>query len=175
MNLFADTKLALQKDMGISNLHAVPGVIKVTVSVGVGKHRDEEKFLEAVKGDLAAITGQASRERIAKKSVAGFNVREGDLVGYQVTLRGKRAEDFVNRFVNITLPRVRDFRGLPVSIIDGQGNISVGLKEQLPFPEIHPDKTDVVFGLQVTVTTSAKTNEEGEKLLRALGFPLIEN
>lgn len=171
MGLFQDTTKNLVKEMD-RNIHAVPRVEKVVVSVGVGKNRDNKAYLEAVQKDLKSITGQQPAERRARKSVAGFNVRQGNLVGYQVTLRGKRAEDFVIRFVNVTLPRVRDFRGLSTRLLDGWGNISVGLREQLAFPEVHADQTDVVFGVQVTVTTTAKTNEEGEKLLRALGFPL---
>lgn len=160
------------KQQKIANQLAVPTITKVTVSVGVGKNRDNAAYLEAVRKDLAAITGQAPRERRARKSVSGFNVRQGNLVGYQVTLRGKRLEDFVNRFVHVTLPRVRDFRGVPVSVLDGRGNLSVGLSEQLPFPEIHSDQVDVIFGVQVTFTTSAATDEAGEALFRALGFPL---
>jgi len=171
MGLFQDTAKSLTKTLD-RNVHAVPRVQKVVVSVGVGKNRDNDAYLEAVKKDLKNITGQHPAERRARKSVAGFNVRQGNLVGFQVTLRGKRAEDFVNRFVNVTLPRVRDFRGLSTKLMDGHGNISVGLREQLAFPEVHADQTDVVFGAQVTVTTTAKTNEEGEMLLRGLGFPL---
>lgn len=169
-----DKKLGkkLAEKLGIKNLQAVPRIEKVVVNVGVGKNRDNEKYVAAVKKDLAAITGQAPAERRAKKSVAGFNVREGNLVGFQVTLRGKRAEDFMTRLIHATLPRVRDFRGVSAKSFDGQGNFSVGLKEQLPFPEIHSDKTDVLFGVQVTITTTAGSDEAGEALLRAYGFPL---
>lgn len=170
MNKVLNKKLA--EKLGIKNLQAVPRIEKVVVNVGVGKNRDNEKYVAAVKKDLAAITGQAPAERRAKKSVAGFNVREGNLVGFQVTLRGKRAEDFMTRLIHATLPRVRDFRGVSAKSFDGQGNFSVGLKEQLPFPEIHSDKTDVLFGVQVTITTTAGSDEAGEALLRALGFPL---
>lgn len=170
MNKELSKKLA--EKLGISNPHAVPRIEKVVVNAGVGKNRDNEKYVAAVKKDLAAITGQAPAERRAKKSVAGFNVRQGNLVGFQVTLRGKRAEDFMTRLIHVTLPRVRDFRGVPATAFDGRGNLNVGFKEQLPFPEIHPDKTDVVFGLQVTVATSAGSDQVGEALLRALGFPL---
>ncbi|MEK7557500.1 MAG: 50S ribosomal protein L5 [Patescibacteria group bacterium] len=172
MKLFQQTREALQKTMQVANVHAVPRVAKVIVSVGVGKHRDDKKFVEAVKADLAAITGQAPALRRAKKSVAGFNVRQGNLVGFQVTLRGKRAEDFVTRLIHVTLPRVRDFRGVSKNAFDGQGNLSLGLREQLPFPEIHADKTDVVFGVQITISTTATSNQEAEVLLRAMGFPL---
>lgn len=170
MNKELGKKLA--QKLGIKNPQAVPRIEKVVVNVGVGKNRDNEKYIVAVKRDVAAITGQAPAERRAKKSVAGFNVREGNLVGFQVTLRGKRAEDFVTRLIHVTLPRVRDFRGVPVSAFDKRGNLNIGFKEQLPFPEIHSDKTDVVFGLQVTIATTAKADAAGEALLRALGFPL---
>jgi large subunit ribosomal protein L5 len=169
---FAKEYKALQKTLNQSNIHAVPKIIRVVVNVGVGKQRDTKAFTEAVMRDLQAITGQMPHERRARKAVSGFNVRQGNLVGYRVTLRGKRMEDFVTRFINITLPRVRDFRGISLKSLDGQGNISVGLKEHLPFPEIHPEQTDVIFGVEISFVTSAKTNAEGEALLRALGFPL---
>ena len=172
MKLFQQTRETLAKTLHMDNVHALPKVEKVTVSVGVGKKRDDAKYIEAVRKDLAAITGQAPAERRAKKSVAGFNVRQGNVVGFQVTLRGKRAEDFVTRLIHVTLPRVRDFRGVSKQAFDGRGNLSLGLREQLPFPEIHSDKTDVLFGVQVTITTTAKSDAEGEALLRAMGFPL---
>lgn len=163
---------ALQKSLAKTNIHAVPKITRVVVNVGVGKQRDQSSFTQAVVKDLQAITGQMPHERRARQAVAGFNVRQGNLVGYRVTLRGKRMEDFVTRFINTTLPRVRDFRGISLSSLDGTGNLSVGIKEQLPFPEIHPEQTDVIFGLEVTFVTSAATNAEGEALFRALGFPL---
>ncbi|MEX1997216.1 MAG: 50S ribosomal protein L5 [Candidatus Andersenbacteria bacterium] len=163
---------ALQQQMGLTNIHAVPRIVRVVVNVGVGKQRDNSALLKAVQHDLAAITGQKPHERRARKAVSGFNVRQGNLVGYRVTLRGRRMEDFVRRFVDITLPRVRDFRGIPLKSLDGQGNLSVGVAEQLPFPEIQPEKTDVIFGLQVTFVTTAVTDEIGEQLFRVLGFPL---
>lgn len=154
------------------NPHAVPKIEKVLVGVGVGKQRDNAKYIEAVQKELAAITGQAPARRAAKKSVAGFNVRQGNLVGFHVTLRGKRANDFVTRLVHITLPRVRDFRGISKNGFDRHGNLTIGFKEQLAFPEVHADQTDVVFGVRVTIVTTAKTDAEGEALLRGLGFPL---
>jgi large subunit ribosomal protein L5 len=152
MNTFAETTKQLMKDLDIKNIHAVPRITKVVVSVGVGKHREVKGHTEAVIKDLAAITGQRPQPR-------------------QVTLRGKRMEDFVTRFVSVTLPRVRDFRGLSATAIDAQGNLSVGLAEHLAFPEIHPDKTDVIFGVQSTFVTSAKNEEEATALFKALGFP----
>lgn len=156
------------------NMHALPRVTSVVVSVGVGKNRDDKAYLEAVQKDLKAITGQMPHVRRAKKAVAGFNVRQGNLVAYRVTLRGQRMDDFVHRLVHVTLPRVRDFRGITMSSFDGHGNLSYGFKEQLAFPEIHPEKTDVVFGIQVTIVTSALDDKEGIKLLKGLKFPLAE-
>jgi len=169
---FTKEYAALREQLGVANVHAIPRIVQVTVNVGVGKNRDSKQHLEAVQRDLALITGQAPHERRARKAVAGFNVRAGNLVGWRVTLRGKRMEDFIRRFVEITLPRVRDFRGLPVRSLDGRGNLSVGLREQLAFPEVHPEQTDVVFGVQVTFTTTAQNDADGEKLFRSLGFPL---
>jgi large subunit ribosomal protein L5 len=166
--------LALMKSLDIDNVYTLPKITRVIVSSGVGRQRDDKSFIEAVKKDLARITGQQPHERMAKKAVAGFNVREGNLVGFRVTLRGKRMEDFVDRFVNITLPRIRDFRGVKLSSFDGKGNLSFGLSEHLPFPEIDSEKTDVVFGVQVTFVTSADNDEHGKALLKNHGFPLVE-
>jgi large subunit ribosomal protein L5 len=171
-SIFTKEYDALRQELGRDNVNAVPRVIRVVLNVGVGKNRDSESYTQAVKRDVAAITGQAPHERRARKAVAGFNVRQGNLVGYRVTLRGKRMEDFIKRFTTMTLPRVRDFRGLPVTALDGQGNLSVGLREHLPFPEIKPEQTDVIFGVQVTFVTTAQTNAEGEALFKMLGFPL---
>lgn len=172
MDHFIETTKKLMKELNIKNIHAVPRITKVVVTVGVGKNRDNKAHVEAVERDLAAITGQKAQIRLAKKAVAGFNVRQGNVVGYKVTLRGKRMEDFVQRFVHVTLPRVRDFRGLPLTSLDAQGSLSVGLAEHLAFPEIHPDKTDIIFGVQATFVTSAKNPQDAEKLFRALTFPL---
>lgn len=172
--MFDEVAKKLMKDLNIENIHAVPGITKVVVNVGVGKNKDKASHTEAVVRDLASITGQKPIERRARKSVAGFNVRENDLVGYSVTLRGKRMKDFTSRFVNVTLPRVRDFRGLPMSGLDKDGNLNVGLREHLPFPEIHPDRTDVIFGIQITFVTSTNDQKIGETLFRDLGFPLIK-
>jgi len=166
--------VAVRAKLGIKNIHETPVVKKVTVSCGVGKQRDDKQFLESVRRDLAVITGQAPQERRARMAIAGFNVRENNIVGYKITLRGKRADDFVRRFVRTTLPRVRDFRGVPLTSIDAAGNLSVGITEQLAFPEIHPEKTDVTFGVEATFTTTAKNREEAEVLFRELGFPLTQ-
>ncbi|PIT97955.1 MAG: 50S ribosomal protein L5 [Candidatus Andersenbacteria bacterium CG10_big_fil_rev_8_21_14_0_10_54_11] len=171
---FQDQAAGVQAALGITNSHAVPRITHVVLNVGVGKRRDDKGFMAAVRSDLRAISGQEPHERRARKAVAGFAVRAGNVVGLRVTLRGKRADDFVRRFVGVTLPRVRDFRGLTVSSLDGRGNLSVGVAEQLAFPEINPDKTDSVFGVQVTFATTARSDAEGAVLFRALGFPFRE-
>lgn len=167
----SEVRTALKAD----NVHQVPRITRVVVNVGVGKHRDNAAWLQSVVEDLKKITGQMPHERRARQAVSGFSVRQGELVGYCVTLRGQRMEDFVERFVKITLPRVRDFRGLALKGLDGHGNLSVGLSEQLPFPEIRADKTDVIFGVQATFVTSAPNNQEAEQLFRALGFPFTDS
>lgn len=166
------TTKKLMNYFGVDNVHAIPRITHVVLNVGVGKQRDDKTFIAAVVDGLRAISGQQPHERRARKAVAGFNVRQGNLVGYRVTLRGQLADDFVRRFVGVTLPRVRDFRGLSVSSLDGHGNLSVGLSEHLAFPEINPEKVDVTFGVQATFVTSADTDEQGEALFRSLGFPL---
>lgn len=163
---------ALQKDLGISNIHAVPRIDTVVINVGVGKHKDDQQFLQAVRQDLAKITGQVSHERKARKAISGFKIRKGNIVGYRVTLRGRRRDDFIQRFVHVTLPRVRDFRGIARSSIDTQGNLHVGLSEQLAFPEVHADQTDFIFGLEVSFVTTAMDALMAERMFVALGFPL---
>jgi large subunit ribosomal protein L5 len=165
-------KKVVEKKAEAVNVHAVPRIDRIVVNVGVGKMRDDKKFIAGVIEGLKVITGQTPHECRAKKAVAGFKVREGNLVGYRVTLRGQRMEDFAKRFIGVTLPRVRDFRGVAVSSFDGKGNLSVGLTEQLAFPEIQVEKTDILFGVQVTFVTTANNDKEGEVLFRSMGFPL---
>jgi large subunit ribosomal protein L5 len=155
-----------------TNIWAKPRITSVVINAGVGKLRDDKNIMKIVKDNLKAISGQQAQEKKARKAVAAFKVRAGNLVGLKVTLRGKRRDDFVQRFTQVTLPRVRDFRGISLKSLDGQGNLSVGLTEQVAFPEIEADKVDSVFGLQITFVTSAKNNAEGEKILREAGFPL---
>lgn len=156
------------------NIHAKPRIERVVVNAGVGKQRDNKPLMEAVKTDLAKITGQLPHERRTKKAIAGFGVRVGNLAGYRVTLRGKRRDDFVQRLVKVVLPRVRDFRGIKPSAMDGRGNLNIGIDEHLAFPEIDPDKTDATFGLQVNIVTSAQNKDEGRFLFKELGFPLAD-
>ncbi len=169
---FPEIYRAVGHDLGVKNIYAVPRINKVVLNVGVGKNRDNKSHIEAVQKDLAKIAGQVSNERRARQAISGFNVRQGDVVGYSVTLRGKRMNDFIERFVHITLPRVRDFRGLRLSSLDKQGNLSVGLREQLAFPEIHTDQTDVIFGVEATFITTTTNREQAEARFRALGFPV---
>lgn len=160
----------LMKELKVDNVHALPVIKMVVVNCGVGKQREDKVFIEAVKSDLAKITGQKAQERKAKKAVAGFNVRQGNLVGLKITLRGRRMNDFIAKFVRVTLPRVRDFRGVPLKSIDRGGSLNVGLPEQLAWPEINVEKTDVIFGVQVTFVTTARNQEEALALFKSRGF-----
>lgn len=152
------------------NKMAVPKLDKVIVNVGIGKVRDDEKTVKVITENLSAITGQKPAIRKAKKAVAGFKVREGDNVGLVVTLRGNKMYDFIDKLVNITLPRVRDFRGLDLKSFDKNGNYNIGIRESVYFPEISHE-SDTAHGLQINVVTTAKTKEESEKLLTAIGLP----
>ena len=162
---------ALKKELGDSNINAVPKVKKITVSVGIPTSQKDSKFTETVDQVLTRITGQKPVEAKAKKSISGFKVREGMIVGKFVTLRGEKMWSFLDKLLNVTFPRVTDFRGISTKVIDKTGNLAVGFKEYLPFPEISPDEIERVCGLQVTVTTDAKTKERGLALFKALGFP----
>ena len=161
----------LQEEFGYKNIMEVPKVTKVTLNMGVGEGIGDKKQIEAAVADLEALAGQKVVVTKARKSVAGFKVREGWPIGVKVTLRAERMWEFLDRLVDIALPRVRDFRGLNGKSFDGRGNYSMGVKEQIIFPEIEFDKVDKVRGLDITVTTTAPTNEEGHALLKALNFP----
>jgi large subunit ribosomal protein L5 len=161
----------LQKELGLKSAMGVPKVTKVVVSVGLSAGLKDPKYLETVEQTLLRITGQKPIQTKAKKSIASFKIREGMIVGTMVTLRGQRMWDFLTRLVHATFPRIRDFRGIPESIVDAQGNLSIGFKENLAFPEIHSDEVERLHGLQVTVTTTAGNRENGLKLFHALGFP----
>lgn len=162
---------ALKQDLGYTNVMQTPKITKVIVSVGVGKVQDKQK-LALIQDRLAKITGQKVSPRPAKKSIASFKLREGEIIGYQVTMRGTRMEDFLYRLINLTLPQTRDFRGLPVSSIDEMGNYTLGIKEHTIFPETADEDIKDVFGLAITIVTSAKTKDEAEALLRYIGLPL---
>ncbi len=162
---------ALKATALYKNVMQAPRVQKVVISVGVGKVKDKNK-LALIENRLAQITGQKSAPRGAKKSVAAFKVRQGDVIGHQVTLRGKRMYDFLEKLVHIALPRTRDFRGIKPSAIDDMGNITIGIKEHTIFPETADEDLRDVFGFAVTVVSSAKTKTEAEAFFRHLGFPL---
>lgn len=161
----------LQKELGIKNVNAVPKVTQVVVSVGLSAANKDPKLAETAEQTLTRITGQKPVKTKAKKSIASFKIRQGMVVGLMVTLRGPRMWDFLSRFTTATFPRIRDFRGISTKLVDKNGNISIGFKENLAFPEIRPDEVERVHGLQVTVSTTAGTHDTGVLLLRALGFP----
>jgi large subunit ribosomal protein L5 len=162
---------ALKERLGCANVHQVPRLEKVVVNMGVGAAVQDPKQLEAAMQDLAIITGQKPAVTRAKKSIAGFKVRQGMAIGAKVTLRGDRMWEFVDRLLATALPRIRDFRGISPDAFDGRGNYSLGITEQLIFPEIDYDKVDRVRGMDITFVTSAKTDEEARALLDELGFP----
>lgn len=162
----------LKEELGLSNVHEVPRVTKITLNMGVGEAVGDKKVIENAVADLEKIAGQKAVVTKARKSVAGFKVREGWPIGVKVTLRKERMYEFLERLVDIALPRVRDFRGLSSKSFDGRGNYSMGIKEQIIFPEIDYDKIDTLRGLDITLTTTASSDEEGRALLRAFNFPL---
>jgi large subunit ribosomal protein L5 len=157
------------------NIHQVPKLVKVTVNRGLGEASQNAKALEASVAELAIITGQRPVVTRAKKAIAGFKIRQGMPVGTMVTLRSDRMYAFLNRLINLTLPRIRDFRGVSSKSFDGRGNYTLGLREQLIFPEIEYDSIDQIRGMDVTIVTTANTDEEGRALLKELGMPFREN
>ena len=161
----------LQQEFGYKNVMEVPRITKITLNMGVGEALGDKKLLDFAVADMEAIGGQKAVVTKARKSVAGFKVREGWPIGCKVTLRRDRMWEFMDRLIDVALPRVRDFRGINGKSFDGRGNYSMGVKEQIIFPEIEYDKVDKVRGMDVTITTTAKTNEEGRALLKALQFP----
>lgn len=165
---------ALNEEFTYSNPMQVPGVVKVVVNMGVGDAARDSKLIEGAVRDLATITGQRPEVRRARKSIAQFKVRQGMPIGARVTLRGNRMWEFLDRLVTIALPRIRDFRGLSPKQFDGHGNYTFGLNEQSMFHEISPDSIDRPRGMDITVVTTAGTDEEGRALLRRLGFPFKE-
>lgn len=168
---FASAYDALKGTFGYQNVMQTPRIEKVVVSVGTGKIQDKGK-IEVIKDRLALITGQQASPRPAKQSIASFKLRQGDVIGYQVTLRGARMQHFLDKLVHIALPQTRDFRGLKVTAIDDMGNITLGIKEHTIFPETADEDIKDVFGMAITIVTTAKTKAEAEALLRHLGLPL---
>ncbi|MDM7884539.1 MULTISPECIES: 50S ribosomal protein L5 [Curtobacterium] len=166
-----EIKTALTEQFGYANVNQVPGLVKVVVNTGVGEAARDSKIIEGAVKDLTAITGQKPVVTKARKSIAQFKLREGQAIGAHVTLRGDRAWEFIDRLVTLALPRIRDFRGLSDKQFDGNGNYTFGLTEQSMFHEIDQDRIDRVRGFDITVVTTAKTDDEGRALLRQLGFP----
>jgi large subunit ribosomal protein L5 len=162
---------ALKEKLGVTNAHAVPRLTKIVISMGVGQAIQDRKMLESVSANLTQLAGQKSQVTRARKSIAGFKLREEMEVGCMVTLRGQRMYDFLERLICLALPRVRDFRGLNPKAFDGRGNYSLGLNEQLVFPEVDPDKAPYTQGMNITVVTTARTNDEGYALLKEIGMP----
>jgi len=168
----------MMEKFGYKNKMAVPKVVKVTINTGFGRlisaktGEEQKKFQEAILGDLSLITGQKPVLTRAKKSIAAFKLREGIAIGSRVTLRKQKMYDFLERLIHIALPRSRDFWGISPKSFDRQGNLTVGVKEHISFPEISPEKVKTIFGFEATITTTAKTKEEGMELLRLLGFPI---
>jgi large subunit ribosomal protein L5 len=162
---------ALRKEFSFANVMQIPHIKKVVINVGLGEALDNPKAVEAATTDITAIVGQKVLVTKAKKSVANFKLREGRAIGVTVTLRGERMWSFLDRLMNVALPRVRDFRGVPNDAFDGRGNYTLGLREQLIFPEIQYDKIDKIRGFEVTIVTSARNDTEGHKLLQLLGMP----
>ncbi|MEC8688636.1 MAG: 50S ribosomal protein L5 [Cyanobacteriota bacterium] len=165
----------LQKDLSLTNIHEVPKVLKVTVNRGLGEAAANAKSLEASVNELAQITGQKVVVTRAKKAIAGFKIRQGMPIGCAVTLRGDRMYAFLERLINLALPRIRDFRGVNPKSFDGRGNYTLGVREQIIFPEISFDKIDAIRGMDITIVTSARSDEEGRALLREMGMPFQSN
>lgn len=162
---------ALKKKFGYTSALAAPRVEKAVINVGVGRHAKEQAFIDSVEKNLARIAGQRPVKALAKKSISSFKIRQGMVVGLKVTLRGKRMYDFIDKLVNISFPRIRDFRGISEKQVDQKGNLTVGFREHIAFPEIKADEIENVFGLEISIATSAKTREEGLELFKLMGFP----
>ncbi|GAA2170625.1 MULTISPECIES: 50S ribosomal protein L5 [Glycomyces] len=171
----SDIRPALQEQFKYTNIHQIPGLTKIVVNMGVGEAARDSKLINGALEDLTTITGQKPLVRRAKKSIAQFKLREGQAIGAKVTLRGDRMWEFLDRLLAIALPRIRDFRGLSDQQFDGNGNYTFGLTEQSVFPEIDQDKIDRVRGMDITLVTTAKTDDEGRAFLKLLGFPFKEN
>ena len=166
-----EVKPALQQELELGNVMQVPRLVKIVVNMGVGRATQQRSLLEGAVNDLQTITGQKPLVTKAKKSIASFKLREGNEIGAKVTLRGDRMWEFYDRLVTLAIPRIRDFRGMPPNQFDGRGNYTFGVTEQLIFPEIDYDRIDTVRGMDVTIVTTATTDDHGRALLRALGFP----
>lgn len=164
----------LQKDLNCTSVMQVPRITKIVLNMGVGEALADKKILTHAIDDMTRISGQKPISTIARTSIAGFKIREGMPIGCKVTLRRDRMYDFLQRLIAIAIPRIRDFRGFSIKAFDGRGNYSLGIKEQIVFPEIEYDKIDTIRGMDITIATTAKTNKEGIALLKAFGFPFRE-
>ncbi|NTW22815.1 50S ribosomal protein L5 [Candidatus Falkowbacteria bacterium] len=162
---------SLQKEFGIKNILATPRLVKVVLNVGVGRQTKEQAFVDNVEKTLTRITGQKPVKTKARKSIASFKVREGQIIGLKVTLRGQRMYDFLEKLVSVSFPRIRDFRGISDKMVDKQGNMTIGFKEHTAFPEVRAEDIDNVHGLEICIDTTAENRETGLALFRALGFP----
>ena len=162
----------LQEELGLENVMEVPRITKITLNMGVGEALGDKKVLEAAVADMEKIAGQKPVVTKARKSIAGFKVREGWPIGCKVTLRSERMYEVLERLISIAIPRIRDFRGISPKSFDGRGNFAMGVTEQIIFPEIDYDKVDALRGMDITITTTARTDDEGRALLRAFNFPL---
>ena len=162
----------LQKELGVKNILALPKIEKVVINIGLGRTLKDEKFLDIVMRDIALIAGQKPKTTLAKKSIANFKTRKGMVIGATVTLRGQRMYDFISRLINIALPRTRDFRGINVKSLDKNGNLTIGVKEHIIFPEIKGEEVRNIFGFEITVVVKAKNKEEAIALYKAIGFPI---
>ena len=167
----AEIRAQLKETLGLGNIMEAPRLTKIVVNCGVGKATQQQSLLEGAQRDLEAITGQKPAVTRAKKSIAGFKLREGQPIGVKVTLRGDRAWEFLDRLISLAIPRIRDFRGLNPKSFDGKGNYTFGVTEQLIFPELEYDKIDSPRGMDITIVTTARTDDEGRAFLRAYGFP----
>ncbi len=165
----------IQKELKLSNINQIPTLEKIVINIGDGKAATDGRALESMVDELTAISGQKPVVKRAKKSIAGFKIREGMPIGTSVTIRGDRMWEFYDRFVQVVVPRIRDFRGFSVKSFDGKGNYSLGLNEQLVFPEVEYDKVRDIRGMNITICTTANDNNEGYVLLNSLGFPFREN
>ncbi len=169
---------AMMEKFGYKSKMAVPKIEKVIINTGFGREvagkssEEQKKIIDLILGDLSLISGQKAQVTVAKKSIASFKIREGSPIGTKVTLRGKKMIDFLERLIHIVLPRTRDFQGISPESFDKEGNLTIGIKEHIAFPEILPEKAKNIFGLEVTIVTTAKTREEGIGLLKLLGFPI---
>ncbi|MBF7683706.1 50S ribosomal protein L5 [Acinetobacter sp. B5B] len=166
-----ELKAKLKEELGLANVMQIPRITKITLNMGVGAAAADKKLLDGALSDMQLIAGQKPVLTLARKSIAGFKIRDGWPIGCKVTLRGEQMYEFLDRLISIAIPRIRDFRGFSSKSFDGRGNYSMGLKEQIVFPEIDFDKIDRIRGMDITITTTARTDDEGRALMRTFGFP----